>query len=162
MITVPQEPLLDKIYAARSRLKETTQYAQYVAAQALVFDDTEDQFPDKSKTPASEFSIEQNFSSILNLMSCFLYMTNYYVVAPTVGEYALQLGSSESMAGIIIGMTPNAALIATVLYGWWRYVVGERVPQSMCAWYLGLLILAGSRMLFLCMGLSSCFHRFHQ
>jgi hypothetical protein len=118
-ITHSREPILDQIYAARNRLRETTQYAQHVAAQALVFDDTEDQFPDKDKTPASEFTTTQRISSFLNLCSCFLYMTNYYVVAPTVGDYSVQLGSSEAMAGIIIGMTPNAALIATVLYGWW-------------------------------------------
>jgi hypothetical protein len=110
---------MDEIYAARERLRETTQYAQYVAAQALVFDDTEEQFPDSSKTPVSRFTATQKLSSLLNLASCFLYMTNYYVVVPTVGEYAIELGSSEAMAGIIIGMTPNAALLATVLYGWW-------------------------------------------
>ena len=48
-----------------------------------------------------------------------LYMTNYYIVAPTCGQYAARVGSTEAMAGIVIGMTPNAALIATILYGWW-------------------------------------------
>jgi hypothetical protein len=119
MITYAREPIMEEIYRARNRLKETTQYAQYVAAQALVFDDTEDDFPDAAKVPASQFTAAQRLSSVLNLSSCFLYMTNYYIVAPTVGRYAVDLGSSEALAGVIIGMTPNAALLATVLYGWW-------------------------------------------
>jgi Na+/melibiose symporter-like transporter len=116
-ITLAHEPVLDQIYAARNRLKETTQYAQNLAAQALLLE--ESRVAEEDKTPASEFSASQRISSLLNLASCFLYMTNYYVVAPTVGNYAELLGSSESMSGIIIGMTPNAALLATVLYGWW-------------------------------------------
>ena len=85
LITCTKENVMDEIYAARERLRETTQYAQYVAAQALVFDDTEEQFPDSSKTPVSRFTATQKLSSLLNLASCFLYMTNYYVVVPTVG-----------------------------------------------------------------------------
>ncbi|KAG7370477.1 major facilitator superfamily transporter [Nitzschia inconspicua] len=142
-ITHAREPLLDQIAAARNRLKETTQYAQHVAAQALVFDDTEDTFPDKDKTPASQFTLEQKISSFLNLASCALYMTNYYVVAPTVGEYAQQLGSSESMAGIIIGMTPNAALFATVLYGWWsNYSYRNSLIFASCSSVLGNILYA--------------------
>jgi len=121
-VTLPREPILDQINAARNRLRQTTKYAELVAAQALIFVDDKDQdgkIPDEDKVPASEFTDVQKFSSMLNLVSTFLYMTNYYIVAPSVGEYAIRLGSDESMSGYIIGMTPNAALIATVLYGFW-------------------------------------------
>jgi len=121
-VTRQREPILDQINAARNRLRQTTKYAEYVAAQALIFVDDKDQdgkIPDEDKTPASEFTAVQKLSSMLNLVSTFLYMTNYYIVAPSVGDYALRLGSDVSMSGFIIGMTPNAALIATVLYGFW-------------------------------------------
>jgi len=121
-VTRQHEPVLDQINAARNRLRQTTKYAELVAAQALIFVDDKDQdgkIPDEDKTPASEFTAVQKLSSMLNLVSTFLYMANYYIVAPSVGEYALRLGSDVSMAGFIIGMTPNAALISTVLYGFW-------------------------------------------
>merc|ERR1719162_1796044 len=121
-ITKAHEPILDQINEARSKLHETTKFTELVAAQALIFvddDDSKNKIPDSEKTPASEFTTVQKISSMLNLWSTFLYMTNYYIVAPTVGDYALRLGSDESMSGIIIGMTPNAALVATVLYGFW-------------------------------------------
>ena len=96
------QPILDQIYAGRNRLQQTTKYAELVAAQALIFvDDRDEKIPDNDKTPASEFTSAQRISSMLNLISTFLYMENYYIVAPSVGEYALRLGSDESMAGYV-------------------------------------------------------------
>lgn len=115
-ITNEREPMLDQIHAARKRLKQSTKYVDVIAAQALMFDDRSDEY---SLEDQSEMTKAQQFSSFLNLCSTFLYMANYYIIAPTCGQYASVLGSDESMAGIIIGMTPIAALIATVLYGWW-------------------------------------------
>eukprot|EP00980_Cylindrotheca_fusiformis_P024592 scaffold12118_cov138-Cylindrotheca_fusiformis.AAC.9 len=116
-LTSRKEPLLAKIYAARSRLKQSTKYVEVVAAQALMFGD-DDEGSLLGEEP-KDMTRAQRISSFLNLCSTFLYMTNYYIVAPTSGDYADKLGSTQAMAGIIIGMTPNAALIATVLYGWW-------------------------------------------
>jgi MFS family permease len=119
-ITCQREPLLDKINAARRRLQKSTNYVEVVAAQALMFEDDDELDDSEGITEhPSGMSRAQKISSLLNLTSTFLYMANYYIVAPTTGQYALRLGSSEAMSGIIIGMTPNAALIATVLYGWW-------------------------------------------
>ena len=101
-VTCQREPILDQIYAGRNRLQQTTKYAELVAAQALIFvDDHDEKTPDQDKTPASEFTSAQRISSVLNLISTFLYMENYYIVAPSVGEYALRLGSDESMAGYV-------------------------------------------------------------
>ena len=94
---------------------KSTKYVELVAAQALMFEDQDEPEP----TTKENMTRNQRLSSFLNLLSTFLYMTNYYIVAPTSGHYATRLGSTDAMAGIIIGMTPNAALIATVLYGWW-------------------------------------------
>ena len=121
-VTASKEPLLDQIYAARSRLKQSSKYVELVAIQALIFEDGNDVDNGRNDTPNDTDAHAQRrkrFTSLLNLGSTFLYMTNYYIVAPTSGQYALRVGSSEALAGIIIGMTPNAALIATVLYCWW-------------------------------------------
>lgn len=123
-ITHDREPVLQMIKISRERLKQNTKYVDIIAAQALLFDAEEGSIEegDGESITAEDMngpSKAQRISSMLNLASTFLYMANYYIVAPTCGEYAARVGSSESMAGIVIGMTPNAALIATVLYGWW-------------------------------------------
>ena len=101
-VTCQREPILDKIYAGLNRLRLTTKYAELVAVQALIFvDDKDEKISDQDKTPASQFTSAQKISSMLNLISTFLYMENYYIVAPSVGEYALRLGSDESMAGFV-------------------------------------------------------------
>ena len=49
----------------------------------------------------------------------FVDAANYYIVAPTSTKYAAKLGGSESEGALIIGMTPIAALVSTVLFSWW-------------------------------------------
>ncbi len=117
LVTTEKEPLLQMIQLSRDRLRRNTEYVDVVAAQALMFAEPDDE--EDTSTAEKEMTPSQRLSSFLNLLSTFLYMTNYYIVAPTCGRYAERVGSSESMAGIVIGMTPNAALVATVLYGWW-------------------------------------------
>ena len=58
-------------------------------------------------------------SKLLNLTSAGLYMMNYNIVAPTSGLYAELLGFDPANAGIIIGMTPMAVILSSVLYSWW-------------------------------------------
>ena len=103
-LTRKREPILDQINAARNRLQQTTKYAELVAAQALIFVDDKDEegsIADEEKTPARDFTDAQKISSMLNLGSTFLYMMNYYIVAPSVGDYALRLGSDVSMSGYV-------------------------------------------------------------
>jgi len=116
-VTSKNEPLLQLIQLSRDKLKQNTKYVDIVAAQALI-----DDYSDEESIPGQQVDLmtnAQKLSSWLNLVSIFLYMTNYYICAPTAGQYATRVGSSDSMLGIIIGMTPNAALVATVLYGFW-------------------------------------------
>ena len=117
-ITHDREPILQMIKISRERLKQNTKYVDIIAAQALLFEESDEEVS-VSAEDMDGVSKAQRISSMLNLASTFLYMANYYIVAPTCGDYAVRVGSTESMAGIVIGMTPNAALIATVLYGWW-------------------------------------------
>ena len=55
----------------------------------------------------------------INLFSTLLYMVNYNVVLPTSNEYASYVGVSPAYSGIIVGMTPIAAMISAVLCSWW-------------------------------------------
>lgn len=120
------QPILHKIDSARQRLKHSSRYAQAMAAQALIFED-EGSDTDYSLHGASVRSQrDQRISAMINLASTFLYMTNYYIVAPTSGTYAKRLGMSEALSGVIIGMTPCAALVASVLYSWWSNYTYKR------------------------------------
>lgn len=56
---------------------------------------------------------------LLNHFLTFLYLANQYIVAPSSAEYAMKLGMSSSMSGIIIGLTPAAALVSSWLYSMW-------------------------------------------
>lgn len=113
-----------RIQAARDQLQETNSFVHLLAAPLLV---------DGADTPEPEEAADDiNFderepppppgsfiSNQLNLLSTFLYMTNYYIVAPTSGSYAAKLGGDPALAAMIIGMTPIAALVSTVLFSWW-------------------------------------------
>lgn len=120
-VTSKNEPLLQLIQLSRDRLKQNSKYVDIVAAQAMMFEDFSDEGSEvqEERLLPTLMTNSQRVSAQLNLISTFLYMTNYYIVAPTCGQYATRVGSSDSMAGIVIGMTPNAALLATVLYAWW-------------------------------------------
>ena len=52
-----------------------------------------------------------SWSANINLASTFVYMTNYYIVAPTSSQYSEALGGNPALAGAIIGMTPVAACL---------------------------------------------------
>jgi hypothetical protein len=39
----------------------------------------------------------------LNLISCFLFMMNSYIVEPSSAYYASALGSSDALSGVMIG-----------------------------------------------------------
>ncbi|KAK1741332.1 MFS transporter [Skeletonema marinoi] len=64
-------------------------------------------------------SSNTSFSLVLNILSCFLYMMNYYIVGPSSVEYANALGAKDAMSGLIIGAMPWAALISAVLFSIW-------------------------------------------
>ena len=119
---VDADAVLWQIHAARRRLQETSDFVQYMAAPLmLVSDDSRDMIEEEEVVEELEEGIKEpsRFSNFLNLMSTFLYMTNYYIVAPSSGAYAQKLGSAAAMSGVIIGMTPAAALASTILYSWW-------------------------------------------
>lgn len=60
-----------------------------------------------------------NIGLSLMLFATFLYQANQYVIGPTSGLYASMLGESEAMSGLIIGLSPMAALISAVVFSFW-------------------------------------------
>lgn len=111
----PNDLILLRIQAARNRLQETSSFIDMLATTLLMEDDPQTSEQDEE----DDITTATPFSDFLNLMSTFLYMTNYYIVAPTSGNYARKLGGDPSLAALIIGMTPVAALVSTVLFSWW-------------------------------------------
>jgi MFS family permease len=143
-----KEPILGQLESARRKLHKSTNFLQAVAGHSDLMlppeeedDDEEDDATVTTDTELDSIGKEEarlkrrrhrtkahhpvktkkasQLSSFLNLMSTFLYMTNYYIIAPTSGSYAAQLGASRTLSGLIIGMTPIAACVSAVLYSWW-------------------------------------------
>ena len=116
-----EEPILLKIEAARQRLRESSEFVTVLATSCLAKMDNVSDGDSLEALDAEDYPLPKpsRISSLLNLLSTFLYMSNYYIVAPTSGAYAAKLGSHEALAGLIIGMTPMAALVSTILYSWW-------------------------------------------
>eukprot|EP00592_Proboscia_alata_P021548 CAMPEP_0194405396 /NCGR_PEP_ID=MMETSP0176-20130528/3771_1 /TAXON_ID=216777 /ORGANISM="Proboscia alata, Strain PI-D3" /LENGTH=700 /DNA_ID=CAMNT_0039204161 /DNA_START=181 /DNA_END=2283 /DNA_ORIENTATION=- len=110
-----RDPTILKIEKARRQLNQKSEFTKTMAMSSGLF------LEDDSSTSASESTPKNRdkMSSLLNLLSTFLYMTNYYIVAPTSGKYAVALGGDASLAGLLIGATPTATLFSTVLYSWW-------------------------------------------
>ncbi|TDH72241.1 hypothetical protein CCR75_002747 [Bremia lactucae] len=114
------EPVLSRIGQARRRLAKSTQYVKAVAARSLIFDsESSEDEDDEMYNMLKRLKQASKPSRMLNVLNTFLYMTNYYIVAPTSGKYAAELGAEASMSGVIVGMTPVASLASAVLYSWW-------------------------------------------
>ncbi|KAF1785213.1 Major facilitator superfamily domain [Phytophthora cactorum] len=108
------EPVLNRIGQARRRLHKSTQYVKTVAARSLIFDaESSEDEDDETYDMLKRLKQASEPSRLLNMLNTFLYMTNYYIVAPT------KLGAEASMSGVIVGMTPVASLASAVLYSWW-------------------------------------------
>jgi len=55
----------------------------------------------------------------ITLIHTFLYMMNCYIIQPTNALYIQNLGSSPMVSGLIMGMTPFAAIFCTFIYSKW-------------------------------------------
>jgi len=111
------DPTLTIIEFYRRRLRQSNEFVQTMATASglmLGLDDMDSEGGFKMHTRKV-----CKVSNFLNLMSTFLYMTNYYIVAPSSAEYLAKVGGDPALAGLIIGMTPIATLFTTVLYSWW-------------------------------------------
>ena len=64
-------------------------------------------------------TLQDTFCLALNILGCFLYMMNYYIVHPSSAQYANALGLSDAMSGLIIGAMPWAAMFSSFAYSVW-------------------------------------------
>lgn len=161
------EPMLYRIQSTRKRISQSTnRYNRMVYAHEMLGEDNLDD-NNQSQMETTRFgsienmqklrsqsiggdpdvgppsSIVSQLSKFLNLASSALYMCNYNVTTPTSGLYAKLLGFDEAHAGLIIGMTPAAVIVSSLLYSWWSsysYKKALIFASSCCA--IGNLIYA--------------------
>lgn len=104
----------------------------------------------ESKSGDSTRDLSNDFNSIapenmiplaLNLVACFLYMMNNYIVEPSSAYYANELGQSDALSGLLIGAMPMANIGAAVGYSVWTNY-SYRQPL----FFAGVLILLGNIM----------------
>lgn len=117
--TIAPTSIMMHIHAAHRGLRQTSEFAEYLASTMMVEPDSATDEGDDLLDSTYQERPRSEFSNWLNLLSTFLYMASYYIVAPSSATYAEKLGSPPVLSGIIIGMTPIAALVSTVLYSWW-------------------------------------------
>lgn len=129
------EPVLLRIDAARRRLQESSRLVQLLAAPILLEHDDEDAHSEQDgssddsaidffndyeawmqrRTAAQAQAAASAVSNFLNLASTFLFLTNYYIAAPTAGAYAAKLGESEALAGVVRFLLPRFDLPRWIL-----------------------------------------------
>ncbi|KAL7522716.1 hypothetical protein ACHAWX_007399 [Stephanocyclus meneghinianus] len=73
--------------------------------------------PDSSSSNKSSFKAK--LALFMNILACFFYMMNYYIVEPSSTRYANALGMGDAMSGLIIGAMPWAAIMSAIVYSIW-------------------------------------------
>ena len=82
-------------------------------------EDSDDEAAVKGAKPKRTPRVTSNTGLFLSLFVTFLYQMNQYVVAPTSGLYSDKLGMSAGLSGLIIGLSPLAALVSAMIYSVW-------------------------------------------
>jgi len=72
-----------------------------------------------SGTEVGEMDPANVYPLVLNLISCYLFMMNNYIIEPSSAYYANALGSSDALSGIMMGMAPWFAMLSAVGYSVW-------------------------------------------
>lgn len=108
----------------RSQQRTTSEYLATHSIMALENQEEEQEEEDEEGAAPSGIELLQSkvtskFGLFLHLLVTFLYMANQYVVAPTSAEYSRLLGEDAAMSGLIIGLSPAAALISALVYSIW-------------------------------------------
>jgi Major Facilitator Superfamily len=77
------------------------------------------EYPDTFARRLKQLKPENAFPLFLNLVSCFFFMMNNYIIEPSSAYYANALGSSDALSGIMIGAAPWFAMLSAVGYSYW-------------------------------------------
>ncbi|KAK1740217.1 MFS transporter [Skeletonema marinoi] len=59
------------------------------------------------------------FPLVVNVLACFLFMMNNYIIAPSSAYYAEALGCNDALSGIMVGAAPLFAMSSSVVYSYW-------------------------------------------
>ena len=108
--------VLSQLRGLEHRCKEVNGYLSFLSSQALIG------FPVSGR--GAEFMEEQMeveehaASQMVNLLSTFFYILNYNICLPTAAEYSQQLGMNKANSGVIVAMTPLAALLGAFVYSY--------------------------------------------
>uniref|UniRef100_A0A0C9S8G2 TSA: Wollemia nobilis Ref_Wollemi_Transcript_11264_2732 transcribed RNA sequence n=1 Tax=Wollemia nobilis TaxID=56998 RepID=A0A0C9S8G2_9CONI len=111
----PQDPVIESIKAAIERLTHSTNFLSFVGHHALII---EEELP----TPLGEQVEDQEYDAMslaLNLANTFLYMVNTYIIVPTADNYAVSLGVTATLCGVIIGCMPITQLVSSIYLSAW-------------------------------------------
>ena len=97
--------------------------------------------PDPKEVTSStkKTSFKSKLALFMNILACFFYMMNYYIVEPSSTRYANALGMGDAMSGLIIGAMPWAAMTSAVLFSIWS---NHNYRQPLLA--SGVLLLSGN------------------
>ena len=115
---IPFKPALVRMHSAiQQQQQKQTQHQQQ---QVMVPSGRPDEAAAGAAGAAGAAAIEEDRMSIrLNLMSTLLYLVSYNICLPSSAAYAGHFGLPPSFAGVIVSMTPIAALCSAVLYSYW-------------------------------------------
>ncbi|KAL3822017.1 hypothetical protein ACHAXA_003003 [Cyclostephanos tholiformis] len=97
------------------------------------------------KRGLGEIREENVFPLVLNLVSCFLFMMNSYIIEPSSAHYAEALGSEDAVAGLMLGATPLFALTSCVAYSFWtNYNYRNPLLFAGCLQFIGNFMYANA------------------
>jgi len=108
------EPIVNDLFKSMNRVKTTNTFYNRLNKHAGIFEEVSFDVLENRKRERTS-----NVSFTLNAASAFLYMSSYYIVAPTAGLYAEHLGATPALSGIIIAGAPIAGIASALLYSWW-------------------------------------------
>lgn len=108
--------VLSQLRSLEHRCKEVNGYLSFLSSQALIG------FPvvaARADFMEEQLEVEEHvLSQVVNLLSTFFYIFNYNICLPTAAEYSEQLGMNKSNSGVIVAMTPLAALLGAFVYSY--------------------------------------------
>ncbi|PSR91524.1 SPX domain-containing membrane protein [Actinidia chinensis var. chinensis] len=110
-----QDPVIDSIKTAVSRLTHSTNFLHFLAQHAFIM---QEELP----APTEEHADDQRYhfmSLLLNLVNTFLYMVNTYIIVPTADDYSTSLGAAATVCGVVIGAMAVAQVFSSVYFSAW-------------------------------------------
>lgn len=59
------------------------------------------------------------FPLVVNVLACFLFMMNNYIISPSSAYYVEALGCNDALSGIMVGAAPLFAMSSSIVYSYW-------------------------------------------